>query len=103
MLDVGCGEGELLTCLCQPAPWLPPHPDHKHIVAAKTELINLHPVRVAGLDVAEDALEFASQGITPSFQGITRWEHLEASVWKGGLESLNEEFIDMECIIAMEV
>ena len=67
------------------------------------ELINLHPVRVAGLDVSTDALEFASTGIAPSFQGITRWEPLEAKVWNGGLESLNEEFVDMECIIAMEV
>ncbi|TCD65696.1 hypothetical protein EIP91_002323 [Steccherinum ochraceum] len=29
ILDVGCGEGELIACLCNPAPWLkdPPPPD----------------------------------------------------------------------------
>ncbi|KAI0714296.1 hypothetical protein C8T65DRAFT_738763 [Cerioporus squamosus] len=26
VLDVGCGEGELLSCLCNPAPWLAPPP-----------------------------------------------------------------------------
>jgi len=26
VLDVGCGEGELIGCLCNPAPWLQPPP-----------------------------------------------------------------------------
>ena len=35
--------------------------------------------------------------------GIQRWEELVVKVWKGGLEVINEEFVDIECIISTEV
>lgn len=35
--------------------------------------------------------------------GVQRWESLTSKVWKGGLEVINEEFKDIECIVGMEV
>jgi len=73
-----------------------------------------------GLDVSSSDLEFAvrstappqpevnlneaSDQYTPFFTNIgLRWENLEAKVWKGGLEAINEEFVDVECIVSTEV
>ncbi|KAI0635802.1 hypothetical protein C8Q77DRAFT_1216357 [Trametes polyzona] len=89
ILDVGCGEGELLACLCNPAPWLAPPPPsvleptvadseqgegnsntfgansnlHKEH-ATDEELASLHkdilhPTRIAGLDISRSDLQDA--------------------------------------------
>ncbi|TFK49979.1 hypothetical protein OE88DRAFT_302403 [Heliocybe sulcata] len=133
VLDVGCGEGELLACLCQPAPWLPPPPSNS-LPNADTEstsrctgpfscahsesfypvpntlpdkIANLHPSHLAGLDVSPHDLQFAVLGTAPKppshWNENVRWEALEVKLWQGGLESLNEEFVGVECITAMEV
>jgi hypothetical protein len=57
---------------------------------------------IAGLDISAD-VEFASRGTAPPFHGVARWEPLEVKIWKGGLESLNTQFIDVECVVASEV
>lgn len=129
VLDVGCGEGELLACLCQPAPWLPPPPSellpngHGMSIYADPstsdrpyypvpnslpdKIANLHPTHIAGLDVSEIDLEYAIAGTAPKppahWNENVRWEELEVKIWKGGLESVNEEFVGVECIVAMEV
>ncbi|KAF8655055.1 hypothetical protein AX16_003256 [Volvariella volvacea WC 439] len=59
-----------------------------------------------GLDVDENALPFAVSAIAPSsnrFELGLRWEELEAQVWKGGLQTVNEAFVGVECIICTEV
>ena len=93
----------MLDVLCQPAPWLPTHPDCTDI-ASPDEIANLHVKHVAGLDISAD-LEFACRAVVPSTSshGVTRWEPLEAKVWKGGLEYPNAEFVGIECIVATEV
>ncbi|KAF8910547.1 hypothetical protein CPB84DRAFT_1763940 [Gymnopilus junonius] len=73
---------------------------------------------VHGLDVSSSDLVFAVEAITPPqedpkpiespgyrsyHRGVQRWEKLAAKVWKGGLEVINEEFVDMECIVSTEV
>lgn len=134
VLDVGCGEGQLLAVLCQPAPWLSPPPPHvlPSQVAADSsdpmppsptyndEITNIHPTHIMGLDISSSDLEFAIQGTappqpeinlnegsdryTPFFTNVgLRWEDLEAKIWKGGLEVINEEFVDVECIVSSEV
>lgn len=130
VLDVGCGEGQLLAVLCQPAPWLkaPPEsvleasqsPDESQPptpIYNDEDTPNLHIVELHGLDVSSEDLAFAIESTAPpkedaeihssgyrSFRsGVQRWEELVAKVWKGGLESINEEFVDMECIVSMEV
>ncbi|KAF8071784.1 hypothetical protein FPV67DRAFT_1411272 [Lyophyllum atratum] len=135
LLDIGCGEGQLLSVLCQPAPWLSPPPPHvlPPLQAASDsadpvpqsptyndEIPIIHPTHIMGLDVSAGDLEFAIQGIAPPQPEVDinegsdqymprytnvglRWEDLEAKVWKGGLEVINEEFVDMECIVSTEV
>lgn len=125
---MGCGEGELLRVLCEPAPWLtPPPPDvlpppSEPLTSSipvppsptyNDEIPNLHPVQLHGLDVSTSDLAFAVQTTAPPqnddevdgyrlHTGI-RWEDLEVSVWKGGLETVNEEFVGVECIVSTEV
>ncbi|KAG6876680.1 hypothetical protein C0992_012113 [Termitomyces sp. T32_za158] len=136
VLDIGCGEGQLLEVLCQPAPWLPPPP--AHVLPAFTEaethsagksplspkcydeIPDIHPVQVMGLDISSDDLDFAVQSTAPpppeverekgsshystSFSSINpRWEDLDVKIWKGGLEVINETFVDVECIVSSEV
>lgn len=95
------------------------------------EIISLNPKRIVGLDIFEPDLEFALQNIAPppppeqvyqsASQGIDlggktpvtptyirtlqtmRWEEMESKIWLGGLEVVNEEFLDMECITSSEV
>jgi hypothetical protein len=68
-----------------------------------------------GLDVSASDLAFAVQTTTPPqevehdegngyrlYTGV-RWEDLEVTVWKGGLEVINEKFVDVECIVSTEV
>ncbi|KAG5649961.1 hypothetical protein H0H81_001308 [Sphagnurus paluster] len=136
LLDVGCGEGTLLSVLCQPAPWLPPPPPYILPAPAKTtledssdtmppsptyndEIPTVHPTHIMGLDISATDLEFALQGTAPPQPEVNlnegsqyaslftnvglRWEDLVAKIWKGGLEVINEEFIDIECIVSTEV
>jgi hypothetical protein len=139
VLDVGCGEGELLSALCQPAPWLAPPPAEllspvidstptqtvpDSPVFNDEEIPNLHITTLHGLDVSAADLEFAIKATAPInldardveelvreqnsaymtySSGIQRWEELRTKVWKGGLEVINEDFVNMECITAMEV
>lgn len=35
--------------------------------------------------------------------GVQRWEDLQVKIWKGGLETVNEAFIGVECIVSTEV
>lgn len=125
---MGCGEGQLLTTLCQPAPWLTPPPTSVLIPLVSPnddsvpqtptynddEIPNLHISELHGLDISSEDLAFALECTAPpkkesgggyrSFNaGIQRWEDLVVKVWRGGLEVINEEFIDIECIVSTEV
>ncbi|KAL0579318.1 hypothetical protein V5O48_002716 [Marasmius crinis-equi] len=140
VLDVGCGEGQLLSALCQPAPWLAFNGDASELEPGNEPMNlfnspldpipNLHMTRVAGLDISDADLDFAMKVTEPeepqeSTNGDTadggemggawghgttiggrqpvRWESMTANIWKGGLEVVNEEFVDVECIVATEV
>ncbi|KAJ7261738.1 hypothetical protein B0H12DRAFT_1181351 [Mycena haematopus] len=121
VLDVGCGEGQLLSVLAQPAPWLAPpseiFPDKESNkeYSYKSDLPNLHAQRIAGLDISAHDLCFAVKGTAPPSENekeedpyaygvrVTRWEDLTARVWRGGLQVINEEFVGVECIVCTEV
>ncbi|KAI0775322.1 hypothetical protein BD413DRAFT_654272 [Trametes elegans] len=125
VLDVGCGEGELLSCLCNPAPWLAPPPpdvlppfassggeDNDDATApAEMHKDTLHPVKVAGLDVSRADLEAAVEWTQPPgpehtsvlWHAPVRWESLEVKLWEGSLAHANAEYVGVECVVAMEV
>lgn len=123
ILDVGCGEGEMLGCLCNPAPWLLPSSSS---ISSSGKEVSLD---VQGLPVSDGwirpstlyALEPHSASVAqtilttapppPREEGEKRfawlerirWNELEVKVWKGGLEVVNDEMINVECIVATEV
>ncbi|KZT02600.1 uncharacterized protein LAESUDRAFT_716802 [Laetiporus sulphureus 93-53] len=121
VLDVGCGEGELISCLCNPAPWLPPPsltvPDSLStsgipgdILSLPLTDINLHPAKVVGLDISAADLKYAVESTAPEsssgedcWTGTLRWEPLEVKIWEGDLQSINPEFVNVECIVSTEV
>lgn len=121
-MDIGCGQGELLSALCQPAPWLDPRSHWKNrfnaqdadeglislfdnVLLNDSETPDLHPVRVAGLDISARALQSAAELASPSSDNpvYTRWEPLELNLWHGSLDSINSAFEGAECIVATEV
>ncbi|KAG0694920.1 hypothetical protein DFH29DRAFT_957734 [Suillus ampliporus] len=112
IVDIGCGEGQLLAVLCQPAPSLsPPGPgvlvSTSDAISSALELddLDLHPVRIAGLDISSHALASAIEDTSPASANAsyTRWEPLEVNIWRGGLEVFNSAFVNAECIVATEV
>lgn len=121
---MGCGEGQLLVPLSQPAPWLAPPPtsilsplqsdkESLHENSNPDEIPNLHISHLHGLDISKIDLEFAARETAPPkstsdnrpffFHVQQRWEELEIKLWEGGLEVINEEFVDIECIVSTEV
>lgn len=120
VLDIGCAEGELLSCLCNPAPWFAPPPhgiSPNDMSTTDTVLLKelhqgiLHPSKIAGLDVSRDELERTIKNTQPLASGRetswhrppARWEPLEVNIWEGGLECFNEAFVNVECVVATEV
>ncbi|KIY51710.1 hypothetical protein FISHEDRAFT_7390, partial [Fistulina hepatica ATCC 64428] len=126
VLDIGCGEGELLSTLTRPASWLPPlhEPPHsdEEAVASYDMFPELHMERVCGLDVSDAELQLSLNQVRPppsteddddngkprklirtfNLLDMTRWEPLRAEIWKGGVEVVNENFIGTECIVSTE-
>lgn len=114
MVDIGCGEGELLACLTQPAPWLRPPPESispkhhlpKSIDLQQAGIANLYCTHIHGLDISAPDLQYAIQGTAPlasSDKRYLRWQPTEVKIWLGGLESTNPEFVGVECIVSTEV
>lgn len=74
VLDLGCGEGTLLSAICRPSFALPPSPDFdrrygiKEVTSIKSPG-DLYPSwnvdRVAGLDLLDECLRIADEGVRP--------------------------------------
>ena len=113
-----------MSILCQPAPWLKPPPIgiNNQGSAAPPELTEdstyLYPTVVHGLDISAEDLAFAVRDTAPAAMDEAaynanfrsrytshsiRWEDLNVNIWKGGLQTINREFIDIECIVSTEV
>src|SRR3984957_15707528 len=73
-----------------------------HDALHKNEILSLHPARVFGLDVSAQDLQFAMENTAVS-RAMRRWEDLEAKIWEGSLDVVNEAFVDVDCVVAMEV
>ncbi|EJD06950.1 uncharacterized protein FOMMEDRAFT_76349 [Fomitiporia mediterranea MF3/22] len=118
VLDIGCGEGTLLSCLCNPPAFLDTSKENKEqeqrfdeIYSSSTDgLPDLHISHLAGLDIASRALTSCIARTAPEshlFQyhrdDLPRWEPLEVNIWHGSLSVYNPEFVDVECIVSTEV
>lgn len=110
MLDIGCGEGELVQCLCNPAPWLEVTTDDPSIPMPEPDEC-MHPELVHALDISTTDLQCVVEGTKPrtglsdanDWQMMIRWESMVVKVWEGSLESFNPEFVGIECIVSTEV
>ena len=116
ILDVGCGEGTLLACLCNPSLYITrsssqnPNADQGTEIDAE-EIPELHMKKIAGLDSSLSTLQNAIESTRPPdisetqvyYSVLPRWEELDVKIWHGGLENVNEEFIGTECIVSSEV
>lgn len=113
MLDLGCGEGSLLSALCGPASSVPNDPQDSHL---SSPVRDLSLERVAGLDidpaVIDDAVNAATYDREPHYLApwgsgedgwYIRWAPLEVSVWQGQLEVPNPEFYGFDAIVSTEV
>ncbi|KIK99580.1 hypothetical protein PAXRUDRAFT_47575, partial [Paxillus rubicundulus Ve08.2h10] len=115
IVDMGCGEGSLLATLCQPAPWLGPasSQDDDHCLSSLFNNIgcndedtpNLHPKRIAGVDISSCDLSIAMECTSPASANplYLRWEPLDVELWKGSVDVINPSFIDVECVVATEL
>lgn len=117
-----------MIALSQPAPWLgpppsdivpPPPPSEPETPLSPSipnfnseddSIPNLHPTKIAGLDISERDLQFAVEYTasppptdSPYMCNAYRWEPLTATIWKGGLQVINEAFVNTECIVSSEV
>ncbi|KZT52211.1 hypothetical protein CALCODRAFT_441923 [Calocera cornea HHB12733] len=111
VLDIGCGEGSLLSTLCQPPQTL--------FDPAFQEIENpayrdLYLERLAGLDIIPTELVKAERVVAPPPPAVqpaqktwirdpVRWNPLEVKLWQGSLDSYNPEFDSYDFMVAMEV
>ena len=121
VLDIGCGEGVLLSALIQPSsiypPALLPHPpdDIYELADPEGKTAEIHLTRLAGLDVEKSCVDTAVQGLTPPTDDEVRrmadWSkprprffELTAEVYQGGFEVLNEGLLrEWDAIVSTEV
>ncbi|OBZ72388.1 Small RNA 2'-O-methyltransferase [Grifola frondosa] len=114
LLDVGCGCGRLVHCLCFPTWRLSPPPpaEWPEVISffkdcpPDPSTATIHTGKVYAVDISASDSKWLSESIRPSasdFPERLRWEPLEVKVWQGSLDSVNPEFVGFECICAMEV
>ncbi|EKM58234.1 uncharacterized protein PHACADRAFT_116997, partial [Phanerochaete carnosa HHB-10118-sp] len=105
VVDIGCGEGETIACLSNPAPWRGPLRLDCKNGSPQPVQDTLHVLSIHALDISAAELELATMVTAPPSKEswLTRWESLDVKLWHGGLESFNSEFVDVECIISTEV
>jgi hypothetical protein len=121
---VGCGEGQLLSILSQPAPWLRPPPigtiDQGSTASSEPtdDFSYFSPSVLHGLDISAEDLAFAVRDTAPAATDEAsynanflsrytshsiRWEDFKVHIWKGALQKVNQEFVGIDCIVSTEV
>ncbi|KIO34670.1 hypothetical protein M407DRAFT_209954 [Tulasnella calospora MUT 4182] len=100
VIDLGCGEGSLLSVLCQPASTIPPKPDDTTPNAEIEPTLDIHISHLVGLDVDDQSLKIAVEETAPVLEDRLndlplwerprpRWLDLDVQIYRGGLEVLN--------------
>jgi small RNA 2'-O-methyltransferase len=115
VLDIGCGEGGLLSCLANPASSLPPTSKE---TAYDDDLEEIHLTKLGGLDIDASALEWAVTAVSTSSEGKERdvwhcphprWESLDVKLWHASFEEshmslcCDDKGAGYECIVSTEV
>ncbi|KAI5452046.1 hypothetical protein NCC49_000989 [Naganishia albida] len=131
VLDVGCGEGDLLRVLCEPAATVPEEPiravlessgsdgeedmDKEDHNTDRTQTRELFLHRIAGLDVDPTVIPEAVKVTAPPTEPeqtdyqftetyvTPRWQRMECEIWQGGLEKHNRRLEGFEAIVALEL
>jgi SAM-dependent methyltransferase len=120
ILDIGCGEGTLLSVLCQPAECHPtpddfdgrfrvPNGDEIRLQSVIDTVESMYLKEITGLDVSSGVLELAKGLLENQANGYTflppkpRWQELKVQLWRGGLEEYNPAFNGYDCIVSTEV
>ena len=107
VLDVGCGEGALLTALCYPAPWLATPEQDSTERFRILRVSHLHGIDISDHDLKNTVISTAPASESPSeyahYSRAIRWEPLRVDIWKGSLASVNKSFIGIESIVSTEV
>ncbi|KZV89807.1 hypothetical protein EXIGLDRAFT_677711 [Exidia glandulosa HHB12029] len=120
VLDVGCGPGDLISCLCEPAQTVDSQPEPGDPILDIFQ--DLHLKRIAGLDMSSASLEAASKHVLGRVENATsagnswwqpgrnRWEALEVKLWLGSLDVFNKDLVfdpkkdsGYEAIVSQEV
>ncbi|CCO31717.1 Small RNA 2'-O-methyltransferase [Rhizoctonia solani AG-1 IB] len=109
VLDIGCGEGDLLSVLCKPASTIP---NDSSLEPGR----DLDLTRVAALDIDPDVIQEAAHAATderkphylaPWGSGedgwYIRWAQLEVAVWLGRLQDPSPSFHGFDAIVSTEV
>ncbi|KAF8339590.1 uncharacterized protein EI90DRAFT_3037172 [Cantharellus anzutake] len=110
ILDLGCGEGQLLRCLAQPAPYLC---DATLPLDVDVSSRDVYPSLMAGIDICTKSLERARAATEPQEMDDSapryatvspRWNPLTIELWHGELEVASDQFLNrFECIVSTEV
>ncbi|GJE94781.1 hypothetical protein PsYK624_109540 [Phanerochaete sordida] len=103
VIDIGCGEGETVACLCNPAPWRGP----LRLACADgtstvQDMLHIHTIHALDVELGE-VRRAADAAAPPADPWFTRWEPLDVTLWHGGLEAYNAAFVGAECIVSTEV
>ncbi|KAF8525787.1 hypothetical protein BU17DRAFT_41023 [Hysterangium stoloniferum] len=112
VLDIGCGEGNLLRCLVEPARTRPPPANF-----ANDHELYVHTLH--GLDPSREDINYAIGVTAPlgrdsakDFTGHERWARrgarwmpLTVYMWEGGFEAINKVFheANIDAFVATEV
>lgn len=109
VLDIGCGEGDLLSVLSKPTSCIPN--DDSSEAGRELDL-----TRVAALDIDPDVVQEAAQAATQDRQPhylapwgsgedgwYIRWAKLDVAVWLGRLQDPNPTFHGFDVIVSTEV
>lgn len=93
-----------MNALAQPAPFVADPND--------TTDDSIRTTEIQGLDIDVKELQRAVISVEPPednpdaptwMKPLPRWEDLQATIWKGGLETFNKAFVNVDCIVATEV
>lgn len=122
VVDIGCGEGSLLRCLCNPARFLPGCTENDEPEGATSldsenrtfqkiqndeEDSDLRITSIAGLDIEEDSARCSARATAPSAEPdsftFPRWVPLAVNIFCGSLSDYNPEFANVDCIVSTEV